>query len=404
MSIIKCTVIILQILILSTTCVRCANTSCWLPMIRNTGKIQCDQPTHCEVTCSDGYKFRDGSTKTTFECNNNIWSPTISDCTTLQNCAWNGKTFVDGSEVKQNCQPCRCDNGAWMCTGEACRGVCSAFGDPHYTSFDGKKFDFMGIGFYYMLKTHNLSVIAETTACYGPPSCTYSITIKVITNRGTSRTVQLLQELKVLVDGVATPKLPITISNGLITVRALSSTQLGAVFDDGVRITWDGRYVSIDVPPSYWGHTQGLCGTFNSDQGDDFQTPNGTIATSVDTFGNSWRTKNTHIHESGAYAGSVSNQCEWNEDIKVKAVNACGVLKSPVFKDCWSKVDFESHYENCMYDTCACPNGSPECYCPMIEAYAIDCARNGEPIKWRDTVKECRKYLNFLIVSLTFFS
>lgn len=45
---------------------------------------------------------------------------------------------------------------------------CGAIGDPHYQTFDGKHFDFMGKCSYYLLKTaDDLEITAENVACPG---------------------------------------------------------------------------------------------------------------------------------------------------------------------------------------------------------------------------------------------
>ena len=36
--------------------------------------------------------------------------------------------------------------------------MCVATGDPHYTTFDGKYFDFYGLGCYYLLKTPQITI------------------------------------------------------------------------------------------------------------------------------------------------------------------------------------------------------------------------------------------------------
>jgi von Willebrand factor len=58
----------------------------------------------------------------------------------------------------------------------------------------------------------------------------------------------------------------------------MSYSQFTVDFKDGAKIWWDGMSRAyVDVPASYRGKTQGLCGTFNSNSQDDFLTPEGML-------------------------------------------------------------------------------------------------------------------------------
>ncbi|CAH0555063.1 unnamed protein product [Brassicogethes aeneus] len=82
-------------------------------------------------------------------------------------CKFRGKYFLPGSTIPKDCNTCTCSEGSWICTEVKCRARCSAIGDPHYTTFDGKTYDFMGQCNYYLVKHDNFTIEAENIACAG---------------------------------------------------------------------------------------------------------------------------------------------------------------------------------------------------------------------------------------------
>lgn len=85
-------------------------------------------------------------------------------------CNFEGQTYAPGQEVQKDCNTCKCVKGEMKCTEKECAepdpARCEVFGDPHYRTFDGKRFDFMGKCAYYLMRMdYGLDVIAENGDC-----------------------------------------------------------------------------------------------------------------------------------------------------------------------------------------------------------------------------------------------
>lgn len=148
---------------------------------------------------------------------------------------------------------------------------------------------------------------------------------------------------------------------------------------------------SADAPPSYRGKTNGLCGTFDSNQQNDFLTPEGDIESSVASFANKWRTKETCAYVDDDV--NVPHPCQANLENKQMAIDVCKKLKSKIFDDCHWYVDPESYYEDCLYDICAAASKGDitASMCTIFAAYANECSQQGSIIDWRQSIPECGK-------------
>lgn len=252
-------------------------------------------------------------------------------------CRLRGKIFQPGEQIAKDCNTCTCVEGSWSCTDVKCASRCSAIGDPHYTTFDGRRYDFMGKCSYILLRTGNISVEAENVACSGAislalgletssngenPSCTKSITIKL-----DKSIIHLKQGGDVSVDGQDI-SLPIDINGAYLHI--VSSIFLQAELNNGLMIWWDGvSRVYIDAPAEFQGKTQGLCGTFNRNQNDDFLTPEGDIEQAIVPFADKWRTSEK-CDES--VVQPTSHQCDLNPERKPQAEKICSPLKGKLFQ------------------------------------------------------------------------
>lgn len=71
-----------------------------------------------------------------------------NDCS----CHHGGRSYNDGEKIQEDCNSCTCKSGKWDCEKSKCPLVCSSWGDSHFTTFDGKDFDFQGVCNYVLAK------------------------------------------------------------------------------------------------------------------------------------------------------------------------------------------------------------------------------------------------------------
>ncbi|KAI8434611.1 hypothetical protein MSG28_003147 [Choristoneura fumiferana] len=300
-------------------------------------------------------------------------------------CRLRNKSFKPGSVVPKECNTCTCQAGEWTCTAVPCGARCGAVGDPHYTTFDGLRYDFMGHCTYTLLRAENVTVEVENVACSGAiseemnltpskgtgkPSCTKAVNLKY-----SGVELHLKQGGFVLVNGKEVASLPVHV--GGVLIRAASSLFLIVQLPNGLDLWWDGNTrVFVDVPAEFHDKTLGLCGTFNLNQKDDFLTPEGDIEQSALAFANKWKTRELCQDVDTA---EPEHPCKANMENKEAAEKYCSKLMSKLF-------ELTSYYEACVYDMCACAGDASRCLCPILGDYAMACAKQGVKIQWRTCV------------------
>ncbi|KAK4325807.1 hypothetical protein Pmani_003587 [Petrolisthes manimaculis] len=82
-------------------------------------------------------------------------------------CTYRDKEYQPGATIPNDCNSCTCLSGEWVCTETKCGSRCAVVGDPHYTTFDGRRYDFMGHCNYYLVRGDGYTVEAENTPCAG---------------------------------------------------------------------------------------------------------------------------------------------------------------------------------------------------------------------------------------------
>ncbi|XP_028410565.1 uncharacterized protein LOC114533262 [Dendronephthya gigantea] len=257
------------------------------------------------------------------------------------------------------------------------KATCNARGDPHYSTFDGKLFDFMGRCEYVLAKdsvnnTFEIRQVNEECG-NGEPSCTKSLTVMF-----PNVTIQLLRG-SVTANGMTISLSTMYMANGVKISQPRSGITL-VESDYGVEVEWNNVHnVRVTVFGRYLNRTSGLCGTYNRYGGDDFFMSNGTITDSEIEFGNSWKT-DPNCED----ATFVDHPCKTNPDRNATARANCSALRDSPFDKCSSYInpDSEGYINDCEYDVCACDDHPTVCLCQAIEAYVDDCASYGVNITW----------------------
>ncbi|XP_033646303.1 IgGFc-binding protein-like isoform X2 [Asterias rubens] len=296
-----------------------------------------------------------------------------------EHCSGNGKCVSHGDGTFH----CECNQG-W--SGEACDdgiGVCTAYGDPHYSSFDNKKFDFQGRCRYILAESAKKSTLPgfKVIVKHFSPSFNSRVTFTdEVTVHVSGLVIELLQDKEVRVNGMVVnppahpaPEVSIEISGK----RVIVTTNFTLV------VAWDGENsVGVSISAMYFNQTQGLCGTYDGDQTTDFKTPDGEIVDGEGEFGNRWVYGECDTMEPpGGY-----KPCEEATEANVEmAEHLCEIISDEdgPFRDCHSVLGSETYYTNCRYDLCST---LPErgALCDDVAQYADDCRGAGVSIDpWR---------------------
>uniref|UniRef100_A0A8B9FK24 VWFD domain-containing protein n=1 Tax=Amazona collaria TaxID=241587 RepID=A0A8B9FK24_9PSIT len=292
-------------------------------------------------------------------------------------CVHNGNSYTPGESIRVGCNNCTCRNRKWHCSEEPCLETCSVYGDGHYTTFDGKRFDFEGDCEYVLVQNYcgqqgvnqgTFRVITENIPC-GTTGTTCSKSIKVFLGN---------YEL-ILSDGHSdviqrTPggKMPFQIRS--MGIYLVVDTTVGLI------LLWDRKTsIFIKLSPSFEGHVCGLCGNYDGNGNNDFTTRSQSVVGNVLEFANSWK-----VSSSCPNANRTKDPCTANPYRKAWAQKQCSIITSEVFAKCHSQVEPNEYYEACVDDACACDTGGDcECFCTAVAAYAQACNELDICISWR---------------------
>ncbi|KAF6729854.1 SCO-spondin [Oryzias melastigma] len=129
------------------------------------------------------------------------------------------------------------------------------------------------------------------------------------------------------------------------------------------------------------GRVGGLCGNFDEDTENDFTTHQGSVESTAEVFGNSWKVSPSCPDVEDQ---DLRDPCALNPHRVTWAKKRCAVLTQDRFSVCHTEVPFQQFYDWCVFDACGCDSGGDcECLCTAIASYAEECNRRGVYVRWR---------------------
>ncbi|XP_069057914.1 alpha-tectorin-like [Pleurodeles waltl] len=339
-----------------------------------------------------------------------VWAFRVDTFQSAGGCVYNGAFLPTGISFWNTtfCQyKCQCLNtGIITCQEQPCvsyetckpvanyyscqatdKKTCLASGDPHYTSFDGRYFNFQGTCTYLL-----------SQLCRNNSNLTYFRVEAKNENRGNAvswvklvRVVTYGNEIvmskglsgQVYLNGDKV-RLPVTLLGG--NLKAYQTGFTVAVSTDlGLVVTYDGfSHTTVTLLPNYANSTCGLCGNLNSNSSDDFMTPNGTQASTEALFGKSWKVPDNDALCSDDYTAptcTIQNQTLYNGS------TYCGLMRltTGAFASCIPVLSPENFVSGCIYDLCV-TEGNQSTLCNALQAYTERCqALNVIVGQWRSS-------------------
>ncbi|XP_047450650.1 IgGFc-binding protein-like isoform X2 [Mugil cephalus] len=357
----------------------------------------CMEPhTNCSGSCISGCFCRPGFVFKGRKCvpleqcgclddHNNYYEPgeivSGGGCTKLCHC----KGHYTFECVDKSCDPteeCREVNGVEGCYPKD-SSTCIAHGDPHYSSFDKRSYNFMGNCSYLMSKPCNettlpyFEVHADNENRYNRPTISYVKAVHVYVYMAK---ISILKGGTVQVNGTNV-KLPLTPVPGVSLFKSGKHYTVSMQF--GVTVRYDGNhYMDIKVIKDYQNILCGLCGDYDGNAKDDFRKPDGSLTRDPNEFGHSWNTdpkcnKTTNTTVSG---------CDDDESELYESSGYCGILldKNGPFAVCHPRVNPNKYFRDCVFDLCEMDGAKPV-LCEAIEGYVNECQDRGVNIgSWRN--------------------
>ncbi|XP_069920547.1 zonadhesin isoform X2 [Oryctolagus cuniculus] len=365
--------------------------SCACPASCKHPKASCKPPCQPGCVCDPGLVFSNNSCIKASSCpclyNNNNYEPEAEwfspNCTELCHCWPGGRIECQISQCKTHTK-CQLKNGQYECQPYG-TATCFVYGDPHYVTFDGRHFGFMGKCTYIVAQPCSKSTDTffrvtakneergqEGMSCLSRVDVTLSETV-----------VTLLKGRRTLVGGqrVTLPAMP---AKGVFLGPSGRFVELQTDF--GLRVRWDGdQQLLVTVPSAYFQKLCGLCGNYDGHSSNDNLKADGQPAQSEEELGNSWQWAQDEDKECQKNQANPPS-CDTALQTKMSGPQFCGQLVDSrgVFETCLLHLKASSFFDNCVFDTCNF-QGLQLMLCAHMSAVTAACQDAGYAVKpWRE--------------------
>lgn len=313
-------------------------------------------------------------------------------------CMYMGMKYEEGLQIQPNCSTkCICHKGKFQCEAQNCLidgHTCYAYGGIHYHTFDSQNYEFLGNCEYIFVQTCDtteFSVIIVSSV-----QNAYVSNIEMVKINISSENLEILLGKggggTVTINGTLQPNNGdgVILQSGEVEVVRVGGYPHVVLSTSGIDLYWDGlSRLSITVAQKWIGKLCGLCGNYNNDSMDDFQTRAGALAASSIEFADSWQNNDT-LRESCFSQPSSPTACGVSKTIDV--IIRCDSLLGDDFSPCNTIVNPFPFIDACFYDDCICnEQNSEKCYCNSLLTYTAICADHGIILPtWRTF--NCCKY------------
>ncbi|XP_059753041.1 zonadhesin [Balaenoptera ricei] len=340
--------------------------------------------------CDPGFLFSDSRCINASSCNcfynDNYYKPGTAwfspSCTERCRCQPGSRTECQPYQCRTR-TACQLKNGQYGCQPYG-TATCFIYGDPHYFTFDGRHFNFMGKCTYILAQPcgnstepfFRLTVKNKERGQEGV-SCLSKIYVTL-----PETTITLLKGRHTLVGGqrVTLPAIP---SKGIFLTPSGRFVQLQTAF--GLRVRWDGdQQLSVSVPSTYSSKLCGFCGNYDGDSSNDNRKPDGRPARDEMELGSSWQASEDGDQECQEKQASPP-PCDTALQNTVSGPEFCGRLTVAhgAFEACLPHLRASSFFDNCMFDMCNF-QGLQQMLCAHMSALTETCQDAGYVVKpWR---------------------